>query len=249
MDLIAVAARLRDRLADLRFGDPVSRTYHPLVYAWEPHRRYLERYGRHRRDVLLIGMNPGPWGMVQTGVPFGDVEMVRDWLQISGPVAPPPLLHPKRPVLGFGCRRREGSGRRLWGWAKERFGTPDAFFERFFVGNYCPLCFFLEDGTNLTPDKLPSPQRRALQTACDQALRDTVTILGPRWVLGIGRFAERRIAEALSGSAVQCGGVPHPSPASPQANRGWAAQMETALRQAGVDLGGLEAEAAGDPDI
>ena len=31
-------------------------------------------------------MNPGPFGMVQTGVPFGEVEAVRSWLQRAGEV-------------------------------------------------------------------------------------------------------------------------------------------------------------------
>lgn len=236
LDLIRTVLRLREELDDLRFEPPVSHVYNPLEYAWEPHRAYLERYGAGTRDILLVGMNPGPWGMVQTGVPFGDVEFVTGWMHLAGTVQRPRAEHPKRPVLGFACRRREGSGRRLWSWAKDRFGSPDAFFQRFFVGNYCPLCFFLEDGGNLTPDKLPPPQRRALQAACDRALLQTVEILSPRWVLGIGRFAERRVAEVLAGSGAQLGGVPHPSPASPSANRGWAEQMETALRAAGIDL-------------
>lgn len=236
MDSIDTALRLRYEVDDLRFGPPVSHVYNPLDYAWEPHRRYLERYGQGPREILLIGMNPGPWGMVQSGVPFGDVELVRDWMKISGAVRRPAAEHPKRPVTGFECRRREGSGRRLWGWAKERFGRPEVFFSRFFVGNYCPLCFFLEDGTNLTPDKLPVEQRRALQAACDLALAGLVDVLRPRWVLGIGRFAERRVVEVLQGGNARLGGVPHPSPASPSANRGWAEQMEAALRAAGIDL-------------
>lgn len=236
MNLIRTALQLRKELNRLHFGPPVSHVYNPLEYAWEPHRSYLEHYGCSPREILLIGMNPGPWGMVQTGVPFGDVELIRDWMQISGPVGRPLIEHPKRPVTGFSCQRREGSGRRLWGWAKDRYGSPHAFFGRFFVGNYCPLCFFLEDGTNLTPDKLPATQRAALQAACDGALVDMVEVLRPRWVMGIGRFAERRVAAALAGCDVNLGGVPHPSPASPSANRGWAEQMEAALRTAGIPL-------------
>lgn len=236
MDAIRAARLLKDEVDRLRFDRPVSHVYNPLGYAWEPHRRYLERYGRGRREILLIGMNPGPWGMVQSGVPFGDVQLVDEWMGISGPVGRPPVEHPKRPVLGFACRRREGSGRRLWGWAKDRFGAPEVFFSRFFVGNYCPLCFFLEDGTNLTPDKLPAAQREALQAACDRALERLIEVLHPRWVLGIGRFAERRVAHVLTGGEAKLGGVPHPSPASPSANRGWAVQMEAALRAAGIDL-------------
>src|SRR5688572_32536315 len=95
-------------------------------------------------------MNPGPFGMAQTGVPFGDVAMVRDWLGIVAAVAKPRDEHPKRPVLGFECQRSEVSGARLWGWARARFGTPQRFFERFFVANYCPLAFMESSGANRT---------------------------------------------------------------------------------------------------
>ena len=148
----------------------------------------MSRYGGGRKEVLLLGMNPGPFGMAQTGVPFGDVTMVRDWLGIVAPVTKPPDEHPKRPVLGFECRRTEVSGTRLWGWARDRFITPERFFERFFVANYCPLAFMESSGANRTPDKLPRAEQQALFSACDEALRDVVRALRPRIVIGVGGF-------------------------------------------------------------
>jgi len=186
-------------------------------------------------------MNPGPWGMAQTGVPFGEIGLVRDWLGIVGAVGKPPEEHPKRPIEGFECSRSEVSGRRLWGWARERFGSPERFFERFFVWNYCPLVFMEESGRNRTPDKLPVTEREPLFAACDEALRRAVETLEPAWVVGIGKFAETRASEALaerleSGAGTCVGGILHPSPASPAANRGWAAQAERQLRSLGIDL-------------
>jgi single-strand selective monofunctional uracil DNA glycosylase len=186
--------------------------------------------------VLLVGMNPGPWGMAQTGVPFGEVEAVRDWLGIEAPVGRPPVEHPKRPVLGFATRRSEGSGRRLWGWVRERWGEPDAFFARFFVHNYCPLAFLEESGRNRTPDKLPAAESGPLYAACDRALRRTVERLEPRRVIGIGAFAEARARAALDGLGVEIGRILHPSPASPVANRGWAERAERELEALGVSL-------------
>jgi single-strand selective monofunctional uracil DNA glycosylase len=179
-------------------------------------------------------MNPGPFGMAQTGVPFGDVAMVRDWLGIVGPVAKPPQEHPKRPVLGFECPRSETSGTRLWGWARARFGTPDRFFGRFFVANYCPLAFMESTGRNLTPDKLPAAEQEAICRACDEALRATVRLLRPQLVLGVGAFAERRARAALDGEDVAIGTILHPSPASPLANKGWAQTVERQLAELGV---------------
>ncbi len=235
--LTAIARELARAADRLEFGPPVERVYNPLVYAWRPHRLYLERFGAAPKEVVLVGMNPGPWGMAQTGVPFGEVELVRDWLGIEAPVARPDTEHPKRPVEGFECRRREVSGRRLWGWAKRRFGTPERFFSRFFVANYCPLVFLEESGRNRTPDRLPAAEKRELSAICDRALAASVDRLRPRLVVGVGRFAEGRARAALAGAGVAVGRVLHPSPASPAANRGWEGKMERGLAALGVELG------------
>jgi single-strand selective monofunctional uracil DNA glycosylase len=228
--LSRVAARLADEVDRMTFGHPVTCVYNPLRYAWRPHRTYLERYGSLGASVLLVGMNPGPFGMAQTGVPFGDPVLVRDWLGVDGPVGRPALEHPRRQVLGFDSPRREVSGQRLWGWACERFGRPERFFEQYFVANYCPLCFLEETGRNRTPDKLPVGERDLLQAACDAALRATVDALEPEAVIGIGKFAERRIRLALPDpGGLVIGSMLHPSPASPLANRGWAARAEADL--------------------
>ncbi|MBK5930237.1 uracil-DNA glycosylase family protein [Halochromatium salexigens] len=243
MTLQEAAQALNAEVSALTFAAPVALVYHPLSYGWEAHAAYLERYGQARRSVLLLGMNPGPFGMAQTGVPFGDVEMVRDWLGIQARVETPAKVHPKRPVLGFQCPRREVSGQRLWGWASARFGTPERFFAQFFVANYCPLVFMTESGRNLTPDALPAAERAPLFAACDEALRSTVELLEPEYLVGIGRFAEERALAALGGRDLRIGRILHPSPASPAANRDWAGQAERGLSQLGIPLPGLHVDA------
>ena len=229
-------ARSLARSADgLFFAPPVACVYNPLIYAADPHRQYLERYCRPGVQVLLVGMNPGPWGMVQTGVPFGEVSMVRDWLGISTRVRKPRIEHPKRPIDGFDCARSEVSGGRLWGWARDRFGSPEIFFERFFVWNYCPLAFLEKSGRNRTPDKLPPRERAPLFEVCDRALMRLVNFVAPEHVLGIGKFSQVR-AEALLEDRVKVGGILHPSPANPAANRGWARQAEKQLEDLGIEL-------------
>ncbi len=228
-----ISRRLSRRVARLRFAPPVSHVYHPAVYAREPHETYLRRYARPGCRVLLLGMNPGPFGMVQTGVPFGEVEAVRGWLRIEGRVRRPRRQHPRRPVEGFGCRRSEVSGRRLWGFARRHFGTPERFFRHFFVWNYCPLAFLEEGGRNRTPDRLPADERDRLFGACDEALVELVEFLRPERVIGVGRFAASRAARAL-GAALPVGELLHPSPASPAANRGWEARALAQLRAQGA---------------
>lgn len=235
--LIEVSERLRERVRALRFAVPVTHVYAPLDYAWAPHRLYLERHGASApREILFLGMNPGPFGMAQNGVPFGDVSMVRDWIGIEAPVERPEPEHPKRPVLGFDIERGEVSGARFWGWARERFATPERFFRRAFVWNYCPLSFMSESGRNITPDKLPRAERDPLFQACDEALAAVAAYLRPAFVIGIGGFAARQAAPVAEALGAVHGAAPHPSPASPLANRGWPAVFEAALEQLGVRL-------------
>ncbi len=234
--LIQISRELAGSLADLPIPDGCAYVYNPLEYARETHEKYLKRYGLRPKEILLVGMNPGPWGMAQTGVPFGEVKIVRGWLGIEGRVKKPAFLHPNRPVDGLSCQRSEVSGKRLWGWAKTRFSDPETFFSTYFVTNYCPLLFYDKGGRNITPDRLPKSERDRLFPICDEALKEVVQYLRPRWVLGVGRFAADRAVESLAGIRVRIGRITHPSPANPRANRGWEAVIETELTLLGIDI-------------
>lgn len=234
MRLVQVSRALSERVSKLSFRAPVAYVYNPLEYARAPHEAYLKRYGQAPKRALLLGMNPGPFGMAQTGVPFGDVAMVKDFLGVTGRVGKPEPEHPKRPISGFDCTRSEVSGTRLWGFAHSHFQTAERFCKDFFVVNYCPLVFMDEGGKNLTPDKLPKVEQQPLFEACDEALRRIVAELGPELVIGVGAFAQGRAEKALPGFAGSIGTILHPSPASPKANRGWAAIAERELRELGA---------------
>jgi single-strand selective monofunctional uracil DNA glycosylase len=232
--LIAAAERLHRRTSELRFKAPVSYVYTPLGYAWPIARAYLERYGGGPKEVVFVGMNPGPFGMAQTGVPFGEIRMVRDWMGLEGKVAPPAREHPKRPVLGLDCPRSEVSGARLWGAFARRFADPADFFRRAFVLNYCPLLFVAESGANITPDKLRADERVRLEAACDEHLAEALRHLAPRIAVGVGQYATKKL-ESLEIPNLVVASIPHPSPASPAANRGWDELARKALRAAGID--------------
>ena len=235
MSLGRITDELITALEPLTFSEPVTHVYNPLVYARSAWDLYCARYGQGTRKVLALGMNPGPFGMSQVGVPFGEIAHVRDWLGIETPIGKPPVEHPKRPILGFACTRSEVSGRRLWGWAKETYGTPEAFFETFFITNYCPLVFMEgPNGRNRVPEKLPAVERAPVFEACDRALLQTVELMQPELILGVGKFAERKAQQVVGHLDVQIGSVPHPSPASPIANRGWSPLMDAALKELGV---------------
>ena len=229
--LITAADDLRNDLRGLKFPDPVAYTYNPLEYAWDRHCDYLKNFGSGTKKVLFLGMNPGPYGMAQTGVPFGEISHVRDWMGISGSVEKPDLEHPKRPITGFNCERSEVSGRRLWGLFSELFDSADAFFENHFVANFCPLVWMKETGANLTPDKLPNDCMEPVEKSCRESLARIIEILKPEKLIGIGAFAEKQLA-FVKEDHQKIGKILHPSPASPAANRdfsGTATQQLIAL--------------------
>ncbi len=222
------ALELSQAVGQMSFGEPTKFVYNPLEYAWSIHEQYLKSAGQGKKKVVFLGMNPGPFGMAQTGVPFGEVPAVRDWMGLRGEVVKPILEHPKRPVEGLACCKSEVSGKRLWGLFSQKFPKPEDFFEDHFVANYCPLVFMEESGKNRTPDKLPVSETKRLEEACDCHLRAVLEILQPEWLVGVGGFAQKRADAALQGIEVEIGKVLHPSPASPAANRGWA---EAAVKQ------------------
>lgn len=212
-----------------------SWVYNPLEYAWEAHQEYLLKYVGRSTRVLFLGMNPGPWGMVQTGVPFGEVAAVRGFLKIDEQVGRPKCEHPKRPIEGMECEKSEVSGRRLWGFFEKEFGSAKAFFREHFVGNYCALAFMEEGGKNLTPDKLPAQDRVRLEALCDGYLRGMIGILDPEWLVGVGGFAEEALRRCVEeGLDRKVGRILHPSPASPAANRDWEGTARKQLQEQGI---------------
>ena len=249
--LIDAARQLGESVRKLKFGSPVTHVYNPLDYAWWAHEIYLRRYGNTQKRVIFLGMNPGPFGMAQTGIPFGQIAAVRDWLGIIARIDKPRFENPKRPVLGFNCHRSEISGERLWGLFAKRFGTAEKFFAEHIVMNYCPLAFVEKSGRNRTPDKLPPRERAKLFTACDEHLREIIRILQPEWLIGVGEFAAKRAREIFAASmweepsrlevrhratkaAPTLGQILHPSPACPASNYNWAGTATTQLVKLGV---------------
>ncbi len=227
---------LQKKLKPLKFADPVSYVYNPIEYAGASHRVYIERFANSEKKVLFMGMNPGPWGMAQTGVPFGEIPAVRDWMGIEEAVGKPDPEHPKRPIVGFACEKSEVSGRRLWGLFSEHYPNPDDFFADHYIVNYCPLVWMEEGGKNRTPDKLPAAEMEPVNAACDEYVGKHLQLLNPEWVIGVGAYAEnclKRIAEEMR-LDLKIGRVLHPSPASPAANRGWAEAAAKQLGEIGI---------------
>ncbi len=244
MHPVEAARQLSKRCHDMPFEAPVAWTYNPLAYAWDGHRQYAEAFGGTPlpRPVLLLGMNPGPWGMGQTGVPFGDVDKVRAMGITEIDVAQPDDPRDARVVEGLACQRNEVSGSRLYGGLEQVYGTLQQAYQHLFIANYCPLLFFDEDGGNLTPPRLRKSDRQRIFEACDEHLDALIDHFQPTTIVGIGRFAQRRATAAVAKRedehAIEVTYLLHPSPANPHANkdggRHWQAQLVEVLEAAGV---------------
>lgn len=217
---IDAARWLRDATAKLEPQEPVAITYNPLVYAWEPQKEYLRRYGQGRKKALIVGMNPGAWGMGQNGIPFGERELAGEWLGLGGtPVGRPEVEHPKRPVRGWENTRSEASGKRLWGFLRDTYETPERALRDMLIVNHCPLLMFNEAGTNITPDKLRKADREEICAVCDEGLVRMIDALEPEVLIGVGKYAEGRCELVAEGRDIEVTCMLHPSPASPLANR------------------------------
>ena len=197
------------------------------------HEQYLKRFGEGRKRVVFLGMNPGPFGMVQVGVPFGEVNAVRDWMQISAPVAPPKTPNPSRPVEGFTCQRSEVRVSACGRFFAERYPHAQDFCR--------PLCAELLPAGVLRSraqrDTRQAPEERNRTALC--RLRCTFRRASTRWRRN-GWSASASLPDAGASSA--CPFVPagedrhraHPSPAGPIANRGWAPQAAAQLTALGI---------------
>lgn len=241
MEPLEAARRLSKACAGLRFTEPVAYTYDPLDYAWDGHRQYIERFGERPKTALFVGMNPGPWGMGQTGVPFGDVETVRTWMGIEdAEVREPANVREARPVHGFSCPRGEVSGARFYGGLHDHYGSLHEAYRHLYIANYCPLLFFNARDQNLTPDKLRKADREPLFGVCDEHLAALLAHFTPQAVVGIGKFAEGRARAVVedAGLDVEILGLLHPSPASPLANKDggthWRRALDEVLEAAGI---------------
>ena len=223
----------------------VAHATNPLDYAWAHHQQYIEQWGGLGATTLLLGMNPGPWGMAQSGVPFGATEVTKDFLKITPcDLETPVNAHPKRPIAGLELQRQEVSGTRLWTLIAEVYGEAEQAFKHIFVLNHCPLLLLGKRGENITPDKLPHAVIGEVLEACDEHLREVVEAMGITRIIGVGAYAEQRAKKAFDFGKANQGKTPsgrelqittcwHPSPASPLANRNegadWRAQVRSVL--------------------
>nr|XP_022920875.1 single-strand selective monofunctional uracil DNA glycosylase-like [Onthophagus taurus] len=218
-------------LNNLTFSFPVHYIYNPLEYAWEPHSTFVKTYCKGTKDVLFLGLNPGPWGMCQTGIPFGEVNISKEWLKMNGEVEKPKDECPKKQIKGFECHRSEESGKRFYGFFKNLCRTPEAFFKNAFVYNLCPLAFMKKESANITPHELKGQIKKDIENICGKTLVDILKLLDIKIIVALGRYTEKQAIEITQG--FQLGHIkviymPHPSPRV-VGNNNWAEKAQNVL--------------------
>ncbi|KAL2712687.1 single-strand selective monofunctional uracil DNA glycosylase [Vespula squamosa] len=252
--LLLIEQELCQKLQTISFPSSVAYIYNPIIYAFEVHAMYVQTYCNEPKKILFLGMNPGPWGMSQTGVPFGEISMVRDWLKLHGFIGKPSREQPDRKVTGFDCKRSEISGKRLWGLFKEMCGSPQNLFKHSYVHNYCPIALMDRKGRNITPAELKAifilffhyfyilikyflqgEEQKLIYELCDQALSKIIQLLDIKIIVGIGRFAEKRAQIVVSADnlSVQVLWITHPSPRA-VGNQNWDQKTKQRLHDLGL---------------
>jgi single-strand selective monofunctional uracil DNA glycosylase len=235
-DLLNAAKLLSDKctkkIPNLLKHKDVAHVTNPLDYAWELHEQFITKWAGCGAKTLLLGMNPGPYGMAQTGVPFGATKMATDVLGME-PVElqTPSGAHPKRPIQGLSMERQEVSGTRFWTFMVEHFGSIESTFSNIFVVNHCPLLILGETGRNITPVDIPKSIINPILDLCDQHLKSVVDIMGIERIVGVGNYAKKRAKTIVPELDIDA--MWHPSPASPLANRNggadWRANVASKL--------------------
>ena len=235
--LIKASRRLVQQCALIEFPEDINLIYNPLEYAAAPYEEYLTKFAATPKKNIFIGINPGPWGMVQTGIPFGEVNAVKNYLKIKKAPQTPMTMNPVLPILGQSCSRAEVSGKRLWGLIAATFPQADDFFAENLVFNYCPLFFSRVVGPkreNVTPDKLPREIRTQLYAPCDEFLIQTAKLLRPKFLIGVGGFAHKRLTEIFPDSNYIIDSITHPSPLNARANKNFFGLAGDKLRALGA---------------
>lgn len=195
--------------------------YNPLEYCLDPFIQYLEK-GGEKRDIVFLGMNPGPFGMMQNGIPFGASNFVNNYLNIEKDFDKQKIEkeHPKYKIIGKNIERQEISGTKLWGLIQSFYPDSNTFLENQIVLNYLQLAILdKEKGKNITPDKLNKDVRTKIENICDNQLREILDILESKVLIGVGKYSYDSLLRVKKNEKVIK--INHPSPLNARYFKTW----------------------------
>ncbi|XP_054745917.1 single-strand selective monofunctional uracil DNA glycosylase [Anastrepha obliqua] len=221
--------QLNNTLQDIVRPVSITHVYNPVEYASGLHCAYLQKFLDGPKRVMFVGMNPGPNGMGQTGVPFGNILTVRNEMSLSGSVQQPPSVHVKRPVRGFECSIEEPSGVRIWSLFKKLAGgSLNTFGRQCFVHNFCPLIFYDNAGRNITPSELKGDYKEKIGKECLDVLDLELDLVKPEILVAVGLYMYGMVSRSRHAKDLKIYKLPHPSPRSLN-NQNWPEKAEQLL--------------------
>jgi single-strand selective monofunctional uracil DNA glycosylase len=191
--------------------------WNPGLYAASWHALFRKEYPASAGCILVFGLNPGPYGMAQTGIPFTDLKRLREHLprlakglerrgcSLAGVGLAPRSL---RPYLS---RTFESSAVRVYRFLSRGWGSAEDGWRSVVVANPCSLLFMDAAGENRTPaDLVGAVSRRTgslvaarrLRERCNAlrrlAAREAVRVLSPRGVVLLGKDAQRAMQTGIA---------------------------------------------------
>ena len=213
------------------------KVWNPGRYGERWHASFRRTYPLRPRPILILGLNPGPYGMAQTGIPFTDIKRLRERLPAAAGAIlrragrlEIPGLAPRslRPFLG---RTFESSSVRVYRFLDLGWGSAEEGWRHVAVANPCTLLFMDGTGKNRTPADLASAGGRGgrgrdaaheIRETCDRlrraTAREAMEAVHPRGVIllgkDVGKALGEQVVEALGASAVVT--WEHPARAVPE---------------------------------
>jgi single-strand selective monofunctional uracil DNA glycosylase len=196
--------------------------WNPALYAGKAHAEYLRRFPPRTGALLALGLNPGPYGMAQTGIPFTDCRTAKGDLGLPGldipGFAPKDLIARLKKPTGKWRGTYERSSLVVYAFLKKAWGgSLKGAYSNWFVGNPCPLLFLEPGGWNVTPAHPKLKKIAGMKELREVAVARFAAVLKPRGIVCLGAdvaAAVEEVGEKLVGkdSYVR---YPHPARAVP----------------------------------
>lgn len=186
------------------------------AYGWSAYEAFVRAYysdGRPR--ILALSMNPGPFGAVQTGIPFCDVPLARQLLPgFDRLIAAKPSW--------VASERREISALKLVVWSDARFGGIRGLYARVLLAMTCPLAILRGPRkTNVPLPALPRREQEKIEAFIPRHAAEEIRLAEPAGILMLGEWAQRvwRIALRTDPGLASLPALAAPHPAAHITNR------------------------------